>query len=101
MAPRSRSARSFSAALTTAQLAEYAGDYRNDEVEATHNWKVEKGELVVYANNRRLGALEPSYKDGFTRGGSVIDVQRDSRGRIIGFVVQSGRVRNLRFTRVR
>ena len=87
--------------LTPAQLAEYAGEYRNDEVEVTHSWKVEKGELVVYANNRRLGAQEPSYKDGFTRGGNVIDVQRDSRGRITGFVVQSGRVRNLRFTRVR
>ena len=87
--------------LTAAQLAEYAGNYRNDEVEATHTWKVEKGELVLYANDRRLGVLEPAYKDGFTRGGNVIDVQRDARGRITGFVVESGRVRHLRFTRVR
>jgi CubicO group peptidase (beta-lactamase class C family) len=87
--------------LSAAQLAEYAGEYRNDEVEATHSWKVEKAGLVVYTNNRRQGALEPAYKDGFTRGGSVIDVQRDARGRITGFMVQSGRVRNLRFTRVR
>lgn len=94
-------ARADTARLTPAGLAEYAGDYRNDEVEATHTWKVEKGELVVYANNRRLGVLEPSYKDGFTRGGSVIDVQRDARGRITGYLVESGRVRHLRFTRVR
>jgi CubicO group peptidase (beta-lactamase class C family) len=93
--------RADTVALTPAQLAAYAGDYRNDEVEATHSWKVEKGDLVVYANNRRLGTLEPSYRDGFTRGGTVIDVQRDSRGRITGFVVQAGRVRNLRFTRIR
>ena len=93
--------RADTAALTPAQLAEYAGDYRNDEVEATQTWKVEKGELALYVNNRRLGALEPSYKDGFTRGGSVIDVQRDGKGRITGFVVESGRVRHLRFTRVR
>ena len=93
--------RADTVALTAAQLAEYAADYRNDEVEATHSWKVEKGELIVYAGNRRLGALEPSYKDGFTRGGSVIDMVRDSRGRITGFVVQSGRVRNLRFTKAR
>src|SRR5688572_6785056 len=88
------------AALTPAQLAEYAGDYRNDEVEATHTWKVEKGQLVLYINDRRLGVLEPSYKDGFTRGGSVIDVVRDAKGRITGFVVEAGRVRHLRFTRV-
>jgi CubicO group peptidase (beta-lactamase class C family) len=93
--------RADTAALTPAQLAEFAGSYRNDEVEATHVWKIEKGELVLYANERRLGVLEPSYKDGFTRGGSVIDVQRDARGRITGFVVESGRVRHLRFTRVR
>jgi hypothetical protein len=87
--------------LTAAQLAEFAGEYRNDEVEATHTWKVEKDQLVVYANNRRLGVLEPSYKDGFTRGDNVIEVQRDAKGRITGFVVEAGRVRHLRFTRLR
>ena len=93
--------RADSAALTPAQLAEYAGDYRSDEVEATHTWKVEKGQLVAYANDRRLGVLEPSYRDAFTRAGAVIDVQRDRRGRVSGFVLESGRVRHLRFARVR
>jgi len=93
--------RADTVALTPAQLAEYAGDYRSGEVEATHTWKVEKGELVLYVNDRRLGVLEPSYKDGFTRGGNVIEVHRDAKGRITGFVVEAGRVRHLRFTRVR
>jgi len=92
--------RADTAALTPATLAEYAGDYRSDEVEATHTWKVEKAQLVLYVNNRRLGVLEPTYKDGFTRGGNVIDVQRDTKGRIAGFVLEAGRVRHLRFTRV-
>jgi CubicO group peptidase (beta-lactamase class C family) len=86
--------------LTPAQLAEYAGNYRSDEVDATHTWKVEKGQLVLYVNDRRQGVLEPTYKDGFTLRGSVIDVQRDSRGRISGFLLEAGRVRHLRFTRV-
>ena len=93
--------RADTVALTPAQLAEYAGNYRSDEVEATHTWKVEKDTLVLYVNDRRHGVLEPAYKDGFTRGGAVIDVQRDGRGRITGFVLESGRVRHLRFTRVR
>jgi len=93
--------RADTAVLDAAKLAEYAGDYRSDEVESTHTWKVEKGQLAEYAGYRRLGVLEPSYKDGFTRGGSVIDVVRDSKGRITGFLVESGRVRHLRFTRVR
>ncbi|MGE0553010.1 MAG: serine hydrolase domain-containing protein [Gemmatimonadales bacterium] len=87
--------------LDSVQLAEYAGDYRNDEVEVTHTWKVEKEKLVVYAGYRRLGELEPSYRDGFTAGGRVIDMVRDRRGRITGYLVESGRVRHLRFTRVR
>ena len=93
--------RADTAVLTPAKLAEYAGDYRSEEVDATHTWKIEKNQLVLYANDRRLGVLEPSYKDGFTRGGSVIDVQRDAKGRITGFLVEAGRVRHLRFTRVR
>ncbi|MEQ1690458.1 MAG: serine hydrolase domain-containing protein [Gemmatimonas sp.] len=93
--------RADTAVLTPAKRAEYAGEYRNDEIESTHTWVVEKDTLVVYANSRRLGALDPTYVDGFLRGTSVIDVQRDSRGRITGFTLQAGRVRNLRFTRVR
>ena len=92
--------RADTVALDKARLAEYTGDYRSDEVEVTHSWKVEKDSLAVYAGYRRLGALSPQYKDGFTLGGSLIDVVRDKKGRITGYVVQSGRVRNLKFTRV-
>ncbi len=87
--------------LDAPTLVDYAGDYRSDEAEVTHTWRVEKGQLVVYAGYRRLGVQEPTYKDGFTRAGSVIDVVRDAEGRITGYVVESGRVRHLRFTRVR
>jgi CubicO group peptidase (beta-lactamase class C family) len=93
--------RADTVALTPTKLAEYAGEYRSDEVEATHTWKVEKGQLVAYSDDRRLGVLEPTYQDGFTRGGSVIDMTRDAKGRITGFIVEAGRVRHLRFTRVR
>lgn len=93
--------RADTAALDAAKLAEYAGDYRSDEIETTHTWKVEKGQLVVSAGYRRLGVLEPTYRDGFTRGGAVIDVIRDKKGKITGYLVESGRVRHLRFTRVR
>jgi len=93
-------ARADSVVLTPAQLAAYAGNYYNGEIETTQTWKVEKGKLVVYANNRRLGVVEPSYKDGFTRGSNEIDIQRDAKGRITGYLVESGRVRHLRFVRV-
>mgnify|MGYP002779651517 FL=1 len=93
--------RADSAALAPERLAEYAGVYESDEVEATHRWALEKGQLVLYANDRRLGVLEPTYRDGFVRGGTVIDVVRDRRGRVAGYAVEAGRVRHLRFTRRR
>ena len=68
--------RADTAVLDAAKLAEYAGDYRSDEAEVTQTWRVEKGQLVMYAGYRRLGIIEPTYKDGFTRGGSVIDGAR-------------------------
>lgn len=45
--------------------------------------------------------LGPTYKDGFTRAGAVIDVQRDAKGRITGLTMDAERVRHLRFTKVR
>ena len=45
--------RSDSIALAPATLAEYAGSYHSDEVDATHIWKIEKGQLVLYVNGRR------------------------------------------------
>ena len=92
--------RADTVALDAAKLAEYAGDYRSDEAEVTHTWKIEKGKIAVYAGYRKLGDLESTYKDGFVRGGSVVDMVRDRNGRITGYTVQAGRVRNLKFTRV-
>jgi CubicO group peptidase (beta-lactamase class C family) len=86
--------------LDAAKMAEYVGDYRNDEVEAIHTWKIENGKLALYSGYRRLGVLEPTYKDGFTLGFSVIDVSRDAKGRISGYQIESGRVRHLKFTAV-
>jgi CubicO group peptidase (beta-lactamase class C family) len=95
-------ARAASNELTLAQLAEYAGDYRSPELEATYVWKVDKGQLVLYVDDRRVGVLEPTYRDGFARGGDVFDVHRDPRGRITGFTleVSGGWVRHLKFTKV-
>lgn len=92
--------RADTVALTPEALAEFAGQYRSNEVETTQTWKLENGRLVLMANGRQLGALEPAYRDGFTNRGNVIDILRERDGKIIGYLVEAGRVRRLRFTRV-
>jgi CubicO group peptidase (beta-lactamase class C family) len=82
-----------------AHLAEYSGSYHNEEIETTYAIAPDSGRLVVRLNGRRLAVLEPTWRDAFAGSLFVADFTRDARGRITGLVVQSGRVRNLRFTR--
>lgn len=88
------------APLTGTQLAEFAGEYRNDEVETTITLVADSGRLVNMRGARRSGTFEPVARDLFTRSGGVLEFSRDRRGRIAGYALQSGRVRNLKFVRL-
>ncbi len=87
-------------ALTAAQLAEYGGEYRNDEIETTWTLAPDSGGLAVRINGRRLGTLQAAYRDGFVSERGTVDFTRDARGRVTGLVVQAGRVRDLPFARL-
>ena len=88
------------ASLTATQLAEYAGDYRSDEIETTNTFVADSGRLVIMRGGRRYGTFEPIARDLFVGpGGGVLEFSRDAHGRITGYALQSGRVRNLRFVR--
>jgi CubicO group peptidase (beta-lactamase class C family) len=85
--------------LSAAQLAEYAGEYRCDEIETTYTLAPDSGGLSVSVNGRRSATIQPAYGDGFLRQTTNLEFTRDARGRITGFVLQAGRVRDLRFVR--
>jgi CubicO group peptidase (beta-lactamase class C family) len=88
------------ATLTPAQMAEYAGDYRSNEIETTWSVTADSGRLLVRIDGRRMGPpYEPTYRDAFANGTQYLDFVRDARGHITGLAVQAGRVRNLRFVR--
>lgn len=84
---------------TAAQLGAFAGSYWSEELEARFAVLVRDGALVV---KQRLGdemKLTPTFADGFTgREGNVI-FSRDARGRVSGFGLWAGRIRNVRFSR--
>ena len=84
---------------SAAQLVAYAGSYWSEEVETRFTVHVRDGALVV---QQRLGdevKLTPTFADGFTsRQGNVI-FSRDAGGRVNGFGLWAGRIRNVRLNR--
>ena len=81
-------------------LEGYAGQYRSDELAMNWEVQVQAGGLVL--QHRRHGEIPPhsTGRDRFAASilGSL-QFERDSSGKITGFRVTTGRVRNLRFDR--
>ncbi len=82
-------------------LADYAGRYFSEEVEAFYDIVLEDGELVK--KHRRLddATLIPGQPDTFSGGGFTFRFERDRNGQVIGFYLSNGRTRDVRFGRVR
>ena len=90
------------ASLSAAQFGEYLGDYASSEIETTWSLSADAGRLVVRVGGRREGApYEPTYRDAFANGTQSLEFTRDANGRVAGFVLEAGRVRHLRFSRLR
>ena len=86
---------------TAAQLGEYAGRYLSTELQVTYRITVDKNRLVVglpYQPEAR--DITPTVKDEFVTRGQVVRFARKGKGRITGFAVDAGRVRNIEFVRV-
>lgn len=80
------------------QLAEYAGRYYSDELEARYDVAVQDGRLRVTRPDGEALTLTPTAPATFASPASALRFTR-SHGTIDGFVLFAGRVRNLRFTR--
>ena len=64
-------------------------------------FSITEGEkAVLFARPGTRSILKPIYTDGFTALGTIFKFTRRN-GRVDGFLVTSGRVRNLRFDRTR
>ena len=79
------------------QLAEYAGVYRSDEMDAVFRISVKNGGLQLFRTKLPAVAIDPMFKDGFRSPSGVIQFSRDPAGRVSGFLLEGGRVRHLKF----
>ena len=82
-----------------AQLAEFAGEYVNDELNVTYTVSEDKGSLVVRFRPAQRFPLVPAFTDGFEGDGNTVRFTRDAAGKVDGFRVYAGRVRHLRFVK--
>jgi len=89
------------AAYTPDQMAQFAGTYFSPELDTSYELVPQDGKLLMKTGNWGDFLLAPRFADSFanTEEMGTIVFTRDSRRRITGFVVRSGKVRNLRFER--
>ncbi len=86
--------------LAEASFGEYAGTFFSEEVDATVSILKEEKGLVWFGRPSR-SAMLPIYADGFSALGAFVKFTRGKDGKVDGFLVTSGRARNVRFDRVK
>lgn len=85
---------------TKDELAEFAGTYRSEEVDATYTFFVEDGALK--ANMMWFSEpseFTPTKQDKFTSNWLSLTVERDENGKVTAILASTGRSKNIRFTR--
>jgi len=89
------------ASLTPDELAEYAGAYYSDEIDSVYNVKLDGGKLTLTRKKNDPLTLEPAFEDAFTTGPffGLARFERDREGRITGFRLFAGRIRNFQFVK--
>jgi CubicO group peptidase (beta-lactamase class C family) len=84
---------------TAGELADYAGNYVSQEIEPVYRMVIQDGKLMLTRLKHKPAPLEPRTLGVFTAEIGTVRFTRDSNHRVSGFVLNSGRIRNFRFTR--
>jgi CubicO group peptidase (beta-lactamase class C family) len=81
------------------RLSDFAGRYYSEELDATYIFAVDDGGLNLARRVTGSQPLRHVENDRFAAGGQFFNFTRDAAGRITGFTVDAGRVRNVGFWR--
>jgi len=93
-------------ALSTRELEEFVGEYYSDELDATAILEMENNNLVLKLGRHKSNLTPISSKgflttylndDAYSLSTRRLDFKRDRKRKITGFVIQAGRIQNLRF----
>ena len=86
---------------TASQLNDYVGVYSSEEIEPLYELKVENDKLVLHRLRNKPDVLYPVTLDLFAGSIGSVRFTRNSSGRISGFTLSTGRIKNLRFEKGR
>jgi hypothetical protein len=89
-----------SASYSAAQLSEFAGEYRSEEIDARYTLAVKDGKLMMRLRSREM-PLETVFADAFAGPGLIVRFTRAAGGRIDGFNVSTPPARRVRFDKVK
>ncbi len=84
---------------TSEELETYAGTYRSDELEIPYRLRVDENMLVLHRMKAEPESLRATMKDVFLSDGGTVRFERDESGDVSGFLLTTGRIRNLEFRR--
>jgi CubicO group peptidase (beta-lactamase class C family) len=81
------------------QLADYVGAYVSEEIDPVYRILLQDGNLELVRLKQQPEALRPTVRDIFSGNIGSLRFIRDANQRISGFVLNTGRIRNFRFTK--
>lgn len=84
-----------------ADLRPYAGAYSSQEIDPLYRLAVENGSLVLHRLKADPDVLMPVTPELFVASVGSIQFTRGSKGEITGFLLTTGRIRNMHFTKGR
>jgi CubicO group peptidase (beta-lactamase class C family) len=84
---------------TAAEMADFAGAYVSEEIDPVYRIAIHDGKLTLLRLKNKPDALRPAMQDVFVGNIGTLRFTRDGSRHISGFILDSGRVKNFRFTR--
>jgi CubicO group peptidase (beta-lactamase class C family) len=84
---------------TPKALEGYAGSYVSKEIDPIYRIVVENGGLVLKRLKSKPQKLEPTIEDHFQGLGGDLHFEKDPAGKITGFVLSAGRIKNFHFSK--
>ena len=84
---------------TAAQLGDYSGAYMSEEIDPIYRISLQDGKLTLLRLKNKPDTLRPMTQDVFTGEIGTVRFTRDGNQKITGFMLNAGRIQNMKFVK--